>query len=184
MKTCSKIFEGLAMGGNVIGKGIIAGFAGTVAITLSQMIEMKITKRSMSKAPVIVGGNTLGVEPKGLADVEREKAKSGNEEPPQELQKKKDAYEERFSQFMHFGYGTGWGICRGALDLMGIRGTKASLIHFGGIWAAEQIMLPANKVSEPITKWSAKEIAVDALHHAVYAFAAGLVYDAMRKTNK
>ena len=31
-----------------IGKGLMAGAAGTLAITLSQMIEMKITKREPS----------------------------------------------------------------------------------------------------------------------------------------
>jgi hypothetical protein len=43
-----KIFSSLA---SAIGIGMIAGLAGTLAITISQMIEMKITKRSMSKAP-------------------------------------------------------------------------------------------------------------------------------------
>lgn len=44
-------FKGLSEVGGVIGCGLIAGFAGTVAITISQMIEMKITNRSMSDAP-------------------------------------------------------------------------------------------------------------------------------------
>ena len=39
-----------------IGKGLMAGAAGTLAITLSQMIEMKITKRKPSTAPADAAG--------------------------------------------------------------------------------------------------------------------------------
>ena len=35
------------------------------------------------------------------------------------------------------------------------------------------------KVAPPLKEWSAKEFVTDALHHAVYAIAAGLVFDAM-----
>ncbi len=37
--------------GTAIGKGLIAELAGTLAMTLSQMIEMKTTKRKPSTAP-------------------------------------------------------------------------------------------------------------------------------------
>ncbi|WP_237144060.1 hypothetical protein [Pontibacter pamirensis] len=82
---------------------------------------------------------------------------------------------------MHFGYGTGWGVARSALNLADIRGVRASVIHFGAIWGTAQIMLPANNAAKPITEWSAKQIAIDLLHHAVYACAAGAVYDAMKE---
>jgi hypothetical protein len=37
-------------------------------------------------------------------------------------------------------------------------------------------MLPALEVAPPLTEWGAKEIAVDALHHLVYAAATGAAY--------
>jgi hypothetical protein len=49
--------------GNVIGKGLLAGIAGTAAITISQMIEMKITKRKPSEATVKVASEVTGVKP-------------------------------------------------------------------------------------------------------------------------
>jgi hypothetical protein len=36
-------------------------------MTLAQMIEMKITHRSMSSMPSKVGGKVLGIEPRGKA---------------------------------------------------------------------------------------------------------------------
>ncbi|GAB2759956.1 hypothetical protein [Salinimicrobium soli] len=177
----TRIFKSMARVGGAIGKGLIAGFAGTVAITLSQMIEMQITKRKASSSPVIVGGKVLGVEPKGKAEVERKKAK--NEEPgeaKQNLQQNK----ELFGQWMHYGYGTGWGVFRGALDLAKVNGKAADLALFGGIWGTAQVMIPMTTGSKPIYKWPPTQIAVDVLHHAVYALVAGELYEAMRKAEK
>jgi hypothetical protein len=177
-------FTGLSKAGGALGKGLIAGFAGTVAITISQMIEMQITQRSNSNAPVIVAGKALGVEPRGKADQEKEKAQEDREEASDEVQQKVEANEQKFTQIMHFSYGTGWGVFRGALDLAGVHGPLADLFQFSAIWGAAQVMLPAAAGTPPITEWSPKQIAIDVMHHAVYACAVGLTYDAMRKAEK
>jgi hypothetical protein len=174
-------FKGLSEVGGAVGRGLIAGFAGTVAITISQMIEMKITNRSMSEAPSKVGGKALGVEPRGKAALEKEKTVSENDEVPDEIKREVEANKEKFTQLMHFGYGTSWGVFRGGLDLAGLYGPFADFLHFGAIWGTAQVMLPANDAAEPITKWSPKQIVIDIIHHAVYACATGLTYDAMRK---
>lgn len=44
MAYTNSLFTILAKGGAALGMGLIAGFAGTIAIIISQMIEMKITK--------------------------------------------------------------------------------------------------------------------------------------------
>ncbi|MDT0641502.1 hypothetical protein RM553_01535 [Zunongwangia sp. F363] len=181
MKSDSKVFSVLANAGGVLGKSLIAGFAGTVAITISQMIEMQITKRNMSNAPVIVGGKTLGVEPRKKAVEEKEKANSQEDKASEKVQQQVAQNKEKFSQIMHFGYGTGWGVFRGALDVAGLRGPIASAAHFGAIWGTAQVMLPTVAGSKPINKWPAGQIAIDVLHHSVYAFAAGAVYDGMRR---
>lgn len=177
-------FFGLSKAGGAIGKGLIAGFAGTVAITISQMIEMQITKREMSDAPVTVAGKALGVEPRGQAELEKEKARSENDEAPEKVEQKVEANAGKFAQLMHYSYGTGWGVFRGALDLAGVRGPLADLFHFGAVWGTAQVMLPAAADTPPITQWSPKQIAIDVLHHAVYACAAGLTYEAMRKAEQ
>ncbi|AHM62074.1 hypothetical protein D770_19115 [Flammeovirgaceae bacterium 311] len=172
-------FISLSKAGGAIGRGLLAGLAGTVAITISQMIEMKITGRGSSDAPMKVAGKTLGVEPRGVADLEAAKAEDNNDQQEEKLEEKVEANKEQFSQLIHFAYGTSWGIARGALDLAGLRGAPASLIHFGLVWGTALVMLPAAGAAKPVTKWPGEQLATDILHHAVYAAAAGAVYDAM-----
>jgi hypothetical protein len=152
-----KIKEENALGelGSALGKGLLAGLAGTAAITLSQMIEMKITKRSPSEAPVKVASQVTGIQPSS------------------------EETKEQVSNEIHFAYGTSWGIARGVLGLLGLKGIPATLVHFGAIWATELIMLPKYDAAPPVNEEEPKSIAIDALHHAVYAIAAGLVYDAL-----
>lgn len=142
---------------SAIGKGLIAGAAGTAAITLSQMIEMKITKRKPSNEPADAAEKALDIKP----------------ETPED--------KEKFSQEVHWTYGTVWGIPRGIMSLFGLKGLPATTIHFATIYASALIVPAQLKVAPPVNEWSAKEILIDALHHAVYAVAAGLVYDAMNR---
>ncbi len=138
-----------------LGKGIIAGLAGTAAISISQMIEMKITGREPSNAPAEAVNKVLNVE-------------ATDEE-----------HQEVFVQEVHWTYGTLWGLARGALDLAGVRGGPATLVHWAALWGTEMIMLPAIDVAPPVKEWGAKQISKDALHHIIYAIAAGAVYDAI-----
>ena len=138
-----------------IGKGLMAGAAGTLAITLSQMIEMKITKRKPSTEPADAAQKVLEIKPETEED------------------------KQQFSQQIHWAYGTGWGVPRGILSLFGLKGLPATAIHFATIYSTALIMPSSLKVAPPLKEWSAKEFVIDALHHAVYAIAAGLVFDAM-----
>jgi len=82
----------------------------------------------------------------------------------------------RFSNLVHWGYGTAWGGVRGLIAAAGLSGTTATGVHLGMVWGSEQVMLPALEVAPPLTEWGAKEIAVDALHHVVYVVATGAAY--------
>jgi hypothetical protein len=136
-----------------VGKGITAGLVGTAAITASSTIEMKLRHRPPSEAPARVGGEVLGVEPKG----EEEK--------------------KRFSNLMHWGYGTMWGAARGLIDALGLHRTAASGAHFAAVWGTALVMLPAADAARPVYQWKPSAIGLDAFHHLVYAFATGLAYD-------
>lgn len=144
------------------GHGILAGLIGTVAITAAQMIEMKISKREMSNAPVQAAGKVIGFKP----DCEEEK---------------ECANKEKLNNLVHFSYGTSWGEARALISSFGLKGWKASLLHFGAIWGAALVMLPSLKVAPPPTKWGVPAIAKDAFFHLVYAFAAGFAYDRVHK---
>lgn len=141
--------------GAAIGKGLIAGAAGTLAITISQTIEMKITKRKPSDAPAKAVNKALHIRPTD----ERKK--------------------EEFSNEVHWVYGTLWGVTRGLLSLLGIKGYAATAVHAAAVWGTAITIEPKLKIAPPVTKWKSKDIAIDILHHSVYAFAAGLVFDAI-----
>jgi hypothetical protein len=137
---------------DTIGKGILAGLAGTAAMTAAQMVDQKLTGRQASDAPAEAVEKVVRVEPK-------------DEEGAQ-----------RLSNLTHWAYGTGWGVPRAALGALGMPGPVATMLHFGVLWGAALVMLPALRVAPPPTEWEKDELAKDALLHLVYAAAAGLAY--------
>ncbi|HTM65361.1 MAG TPA: hypothetical protein VL093_03515 [Flavipsychrobacter sp.] len=155
MKTQDKVQASVAMFADALGKSLVAGLAGTVAITISQIIEMKITEREPSTTPAKAVEKTLEVAP----------AKQSNE--------------KEFSQKIHWVYGISWGAARGILGLLGIKKWAATAVHYTAVTTTAFVMLPALKVAPPLKKWGAKEISIELFHHAVYAIVAGLVYDAI-----
>ena len=60
---------------------------------------------------------------------------------------------------------------------MQVQGPIATAAHFGAVWGTALVMLPSLKVAPPPTEWGAKEIAIDALRHLVYAAVTGLAYE-------
>jgi hypothetical protein len=157
-----KIHQNNVLGelGGAIGKGLLAGLAATAAITISQMIEMKITKRGPSDAPVKVVSETAGAKPDHKED------------------------KEKLSQEIHWAYGTAWGVSRGLIGLTGLKGLPAALVHFAAIWGTSMVMLPHYKASKPVDVREPQEIAIDGFHHIIYAATATLVYDAIDAGSK
>jgi len=139
-----------------IGKGIVAGAIGTAAMTVSSTIEQKLRRRAASTAPADATAKVLGIE-----------SFTG------------DGARSRFSTLVHWGYGTGWGIPRGLLGAAGMGPARATAAHLAAVWGNEQVMLPALSVAPPLWYWGREEVAIDALHHVVYAVATGIAYEAL-----
>ncbi len=139
------------------GRGLFAGLAGTVAMTISSTVEMKLRNRKASSTPADAAGKVLGVEPTD------------------------ETTKSRFSNLVHWSYGTAWGGVRGLLASLGLRGPAAVLAHFSSVWGAELVMLPSLGVTSPPWKWGATEVAIDAFHHAVYAGATSLAYERLSR---
>ncbi len=146
--------------GSAIGRGLIAGLAGTAAITLSQWIEMKLNQKEPNFAPADAACKALGIE----ASQSDQRAKLSKE--------------------VHWTYGTIWGVPLGLLSLAGISNLPAAALHFGAIFYTALTIQPDFEVRPPVEEWSKKDIAIDALHHAVYIIAASLVFDAINKKSK
>jgi hypothetical protein len=136
-----------------IGKGLVAGFAGTTAMTISSTLEAKLRHREASTAPARATRKVLGI-----ASFEDAVA------------------EARFNDLSHWGYGTGWGVVHGLLDAAGVPRHKATAAHGAAVWGTAQVTLPALDVAPPAVFWPKEEIAIDAFHHTVYAVATGLAY--------
>ncbi|WP_242919190.1 hypothetical protein [Pontibacter liquoris] len=137
------------------GRGLLAGLAGTAAMTVAQLIEMQLTGREPSDTPYKAFSKVFGL-------------KARNEEEKKKL-----------SNLIHWGYGTSWGIPRGLLAAYGADGAAGTGAHFAAVWGSELVMLPSLGVAEPVTKWGGKAIAQDVLFHLIYAVTTGLVADAL-----
>ena len=142
-----------------VARGLIAGAAGTVAMTVSSSLEAKLRDRGSSSAPADAAGKVLGVQPRD------------------------EGGQARFSNIVHWGYGTSWGAARGLLEVAGIDGPAALAAHFAAVWGSAQVMLPSLDVAPPLWKSPPEEVAIDALHHAVYVIATGLAFAALGRTS-
>jgi hypothetical protein len=143
-----------------IGKGLVAGFAGTAAMTVSSALEAKLRGRAPSSAPARATAKALGI--KSFED---------------------SIAQARFNDLSHWGYGTSWGVMRGLLDAAGVPAAKATAAHGAAVWGSAQVTLPALDVAPPAIFWAKQEIAIDAFHHTVYALATGLAYQLLSSRN-
>lgn len=141
-----------------VGMGLAAGLVGTAAMTVSSTIEQKVRGREASLAPAKAAEKMLGIR-----RFESKKA------------------ENRFSNLVHWGTGTGWGALRGALGAVGLPPALATAGHFSAVWGGAVAALPRLEVAPPITKWGGKEIAIDVWHHAVYVAATAVAYELLRR---
>jgi hypothetical protein len=144
-----------------IGKGIVAGFMGTAAMTVSSTIEAKLRGRRPSTAPARATAKVLGIK-----EFEGETA------------------EARFSDLSHWGYGTSWGVVRGLLAAAGLSPRAATAAHGAAIYGAAQVTLPALEIAPPVVFWEKEEIAIDAFHHLVYAAATGIGYELLNRRGR
>jgi hypothetical protein len=136
-----------------IGKGLVAGFVGTAAMTASSSLEARLRHRAASSAPARATAKVLGI--KEFED---------------------DIAAARFNDLSHWGYGTGWGVVRGLLSAIGLSPKAATAAHGAAIWGSAQVTLPALDVAPPFVFWGKKEVAIDLWHHTVYAAATGIAY--------
>ena len=136
-----------------VGKGLVAGLAGTAAMTVSSSLEARIRHRAASSAPARATAKVLGI--KEFED---------------------DIAAARFNDLSHWGYGTMWGVARGLLASTGLSPRAATAAHGAAVWGSAAVTLPALEVAPPFLFWGRREVAIDLWHHAVYATATGIAY--------
>ena len=141
-----------------LGTGIVAGLAGTLAMTISSTVEQKLRDRPASDAPARAAEKLLAIEKFASDDAER-----------------------RFGTLAHWGYGTAWGMVRGLLRGFGLSPALATGAHFAAMWGGEQVILPTLDVAPPATMWPRQEVAIDVGHHLVYEAVSTLTYEWLRR---
>ena len=146
--------KALTKAASAIGDGLVAGFLGTAAMTVSSTIEARLRHRTASTAPARATAKALGIRTFDS-----------------------DLAQARFNDLSHWGYGTGWGVVRGVLGAAGVPPAKATAAHGAAVWGSAAVTLPALDVAPPFVFWGRKEVAIDLFHHSVYALATGLAYE-------
>jgi hypothetical protein len=133
--------------------GLLSGLAGVGAMTVAQLIEIRIRGRQPSNAPAVAAEKVLGIHPRT------------------------EAGETALSYAVHILYGALWGVDRGLLGELGLGAVPASAAHLGMVFGAEQAILPVLGIAPPAWKWTKEQAATDLLHHLVYASVTGAVYE-------
>ena len=137
----------------IIGQGIIVGAAGVAGMLLSQEIEKVGFRRTPSRAPAEVADKVLGLKPANRAS------------------------EAKFNTIIQYVYGSVWGIFRSGLGHIGTTGFGASALHLAALGVSISGPIPAlGWVPRPRT-WNRKKLAIELVHHTVYAFVTGWAYD-------
>ena len=138
---------------SMIGRGILAGIAGTVVMTAFQkLVEMPVTGRETSYAPADFAERILPVHPTSAQG------------------------RERLNYVTHFALGGMWGTAYGIAASAGLRGQKAVNTVFATVYTGDVLLNTALGLYQP-TQWSAQEWAVDIVDKYVQAQATGLVFD-------
>jgi transposase InsO family protein len=137
---------------DAIGRGLAAGFAGALAMSVSTNAEMRLRGRPPSDAPARALSRLLGVD----ASTRRRKT--------------------RLALAGHLATSLSLGAARGAMATAGVRPAPAGAALLGLALLPEVLAVPALGAAPPPWRWSATDACVSLLHHGVYAGTTNAVY--------
>jgi hypothetical protein len=136
-----------------IGRGIVAGLAGTAVMTAFQkFVEMPLTGRKDSYAPADFAQKVLPIHPTS------------------------DRARNRLNYATHMALGTMWGTAYGVAAHAGLRGQRAVAAVFAMVYTGDVVLNTALGLYQPTT-WSAQDWAVDIIDKLVQAEATGAIFD-------
>ena len=136
-----------------IGRGIVAGLAGTAVMTAFQkFVEMPLTGRKDSYAPADFAQKVLPIHPTS------------------------DRARNRLNYATHMALGIMWGTAYGVAAHAGLRGQRAVAAVFATVYTGDVVLNTALGLYQPTT-WSAQDWAVDIIDKLVQAEATGAIFD-------
>jgi hypothetical protein len=136
-------------------QGLVAGTAGGLVMTLGEKAEQTVTGRPDSHVPARVLQRLTG------------RPERPGTQPP------------AVNWTMHYGQAALLGVLRSVMAQAGLRGPLASAKFTVVRLTNDQILENATGVGAPPQTWPRRELVVDVLHKAVYAFVTGAVADAL-----
>jgi hypothetical protein len=136
-------------------QGLLAGAVGTAAMTAGEKLEQRLTSRPSSYVPAQVLTRLIGLR----------------EQPTEQSR--------LLNWTMHYSQGALVGAVRSLMAQAGLRGPVASAKFAVVRLTTDQILENATGVGAPPQTWPRQELIIDLLHKTVYAFATGLVADAL-----
>ena len=136
-----------------VGRGMIAGVAGTAVMTAFQMlVEMPLTGRADSYAPASFAEKVLPLHPSSEAD------------------------RKRLNYATHFALGTMWGSAFGIAGHAGLRGQKAVAVVFVTVYTADVLLNTALGLYKPMS-WTKQDIVIDVGEKLIQAEATSAMFD-------
>ena len=141
---------------DAVGRGLVAGGIGTVALTLAENAEIRLTGRQPSTVPGQVGVKLLGRDPQT--------------EPE---------FVQRLSPIVHWSHGIALGGVRGLLDVVGLGRLTATLVFVPLVWGGDAGLYRALGIADAPWRWKRSELLTDLFGKSVLAVATSLAYIAL-----
>ncbi len=136
-----------------IGRGVLAGLAGTVVMTAFQkLVEMPLTGRDDSEAPADFAEKVLSIHPRSAGS------------------------KKALNYATHLALGTLWGAAYGVAAHQGLRGQQAVAAVFAAVYTGDVGLNTALGLYQP-SSWSGRDWAIDIVDKLVQAEATGLIFD-------
>lgn len=135
-------------------RGLAAGFAGTVALTASQRIEMRLTGRPASDVPARVAEGILGIAPTGRR-------------------------RELVGTAAHWCNNTASGLGRAVLDGAGMRGAPAAAASTALYLVGSTLLFASLSLAPAPWRRPPGQVAIEAVHAAVWGTVTSAAYELM-----
>jgi hypothetical protein len=146
--------------GEAVTRGLAAGAIGTIALTVAENVEMRLTGRPASTMPGQVAAKLSGRDP---------------DEEPHVVQ--------RLNAGMHWVHGIAMGAARGLMDVAGLRPLAASAVFFGVVWGGDAALYRALGLAPEPWRWQRRELLTDLYGKGVLAFATSGAYIALDRSS-
>jgi hypothetical protein len=142
-----------------VGRGLLAGAAGTTAMTAVQLAYLKAKGQEPSTTPAQVGKRLI----EGVLQREVPESRMG-----------------LLNNAMHFLYGTSWAAIYGlAQESLHLPTFRHGILFGTLVWSASLVELPAMKLAPPVWEYAPATLASDVGFHLVYGSAVAAAHRAL-----